>query len=68
MHCSKNFKKENITFEELAKFDLNKITDELLKNLKDIIYKKYLKEGGNNKRIAKNKDFINTIIPLLKLS
>lgn len=61
---AKAVEKKSIGFRELKAFDTNSVSDELIANLIDDIYKKYKEEGGNG-RVAKSQEFIKKIDEIL---
>ncbi len=63
---AKTLNKREITFADLADFDLNIINDNVINNVKFAIFEKY-KELGGNGRVAKSSTFIDEIYALLNI-
>lgn len=61
---AKTAEKKTMNFSDLKTFDINSVSDEIIANLIDDIYKKYKEEGGNG-RVAKSQEFIRKIDEIL---
>ena len=59
--------KNKITINDILSVDIDKFTDEVINDVKDIIYSKY-KELGGNGRVAKSSKFVDEIDKLLGLA
>ena len=56
--------KKEVTFGDLSSFDEKNVTDDVINEIKNAIYERYKKLGGNG-RVAKSETFINEIYTLL---
>ena len=63
---AKIFGKKDILFSDVKNMNIGNVTDELINELKTVIYKKY-KELGGNGRVAKSDTFITEIDKILGL-
>ena len=57
-------RKRQISFDDLAGFNVDEITDEKIDKLKAIIYNKYC-ELGRSSQVAKNPSFFNEVCDLI---
>lgn len=64
---AKCMNKKNISFDDIKAFDLTCVTDEVIGNVKNLVYAKY-KELGGNGRVAKSASFVDEIDKLLEIS
>ena len=62
--AAKVINKKEITFADLGNMDFAQVTDDIINEIKELVYKKY-KELGGNGRVAKSSSFINEIYTLL---
>lgn len=60
----KLLQKEDINEDDIKNLDVNLITDDLINNIKNIVYKRY-KELGGTGAIAKSSNFINEVIQIV---
>ena len=62
-----SIKKNDITIADIKNLDINSITDDVISEIKDKIYKIY-KENGGNGRVAKSSKFVDKVDEVLELA
>ena len=65
--ASKTLNKLSISVQDLIGINVERISDEFISRMIELVYSKYVELGGNS-RVAKDPDFINQIEPLLEIS
>ena len=57
---AKTLNKQQVSFSELANFDLSLVTDDTINTIKTVVFNKYKELGGNGK-IVKNSTFVSEV-------
>ena len=64
--ASKTLNKSSISVQDLIGINVERISDEFISRMIELVYSKYVELGGNS-RVAKDPNFINQIEPLLEI-
>ena len=64
--AAKVINKKEITFADLGNLDFSQVDENIINEIKELVYGKY-KELGGNGRVAKSSSFINEIYSLFNL-